>query len=84
MTSGELEYAKRLALQLYDEWNDVTGFPAKFTSYYYEIQSLIENAVDIGAKVARGIKVDLNGYWEDEKENPLSRVQTADITKLCD
>lgn len=54
-TVGELEFAKRRALNLFDKWNDVTGFVPKFTSYYYELQSCIEDAVDCGAQVAAGV-----------------------------
>jgi len=54
-TAGEIEYAKRRALNLFDKWNDVTGFVPKFASYYYEIQSCIEAAVDCGAQVAAGV-----------------------------
>jgi hypothetical protein len=53
-TVGRLEYAKRYALNLFDKWNDVTDFPTKHTSYYYEIQSLIEDAAEIGFAVAYG------------------------------
>lgn len=40
MTRGETEYAIRRALNMFDDWNDVTGFVLKFSSYYYEIQGL--------------------------------------------
>lgn len=52
---GEIEFAKRRALNLFDKWNEVTGFVPKFTSYYYEIQSCIEDAVHCGAQVALGV-----------------------------
>lgn len=54
-TKGELEFAKRRALTLFDKWNDCTGFVTKFTSYYYELQSCLEDAVECGAQVAVGI-----------------------------
>jgi hypothetical protein len=60
MNKGELEYAKRMALNKFDEWNDVTGFFEKNTSYYYEAQGAIEDAVKIGIKVALyGMDADL-------------------------
>jgi hypothetical protein len=66
MTQGELEYAIRKAQNHFDEWNDVTGVPAKSCSWYYEILSLIEDAVKIGAKVAcEGINADLSDILED-------------------
>jgi len=61
MKRGEMEYAKRMALNSFDEWNDCTGFFDKGTSYYYEVQSVIEDAVKIGIKVALyGINADLD------------------------
>lgn len=34
--------------RILDEWNDVTGFVAKGTSYFWEIQSLIEDGIKRG------------------------------------
>lgn len=53
-TKGEVEYAVRRALNKFDEWNDVTGVIAKHTGYYYEIQSVIEDAVHCGFQRALG------------------------------
>lgn len=47
-TQGEIDYAVRRALNRFDEWNDCAGKFEKFTSYYYEMQSLIEDAVHCG------------------------------------
>lgn len=61
MNRGELAYAIRKALNNFDTWNDSTGCFTKGTSYYYECQSVIEDAVKIGAKVAcEGIEADLS------------------------
>jgi len=54
MTNGELESAIRRALNIFDDWVEVTGFVTKHTSYYYELQSLIEDAVHCGAQQATG------------------------------
>ena len=51
---GRLEQAKRFALSDFDKWNDVTGFVAPHTSYYYELQSCLEDAVEYGFGVAHG------------------------------
>lgn len=60
ITSGELDYAIRMALNKFDEWNNVTGYFPKCTGYYYEIQSVIEDAVKIGAKITtQGVDADL-------------------------
>ncbi len=53
-TTGEVDYAIRRALNIFDKWNDVTGFVPKFTSYYYELQSVIEDAVHCGFQRALG------------------------------
>ncbi len=58
MKAGQIDYAKRQALNVFDEWNNVTGYIPKFTGYYYEIQGVIEDAVDIGIKVALGIELE--------------------------
>ena len=54
MNKGELANAKRRALNLFDKWNDVTGVVDKGSSYYWEIQSVIEDAVHCGAQGATG------------------------------
>jgi hypothetical protein len=63
-TIGEVDFAKRRALNNFDKWNDITGFVDKFTGYYYEIQSLIEDSVEIGIQQAIGVYEDL----ESEKD----------------
>ena len=55
MNKGEIESAIRRALNIFDEWVDVTGVVQKHTSYYYEMQSIIEDAVHCGAQGAPGI-----------------------------
>jgi hypothetical protein len=52
MTKGEIEFAERTALNLFDKWNDVTGFVDKFTSYYYEMQGCLIDAVHCGIQMA--------------------------------
>lgn len=55
MTKGQLDNAKRRALNILDKWNDVTGVFNRDTSWYYEIQGVIEDAVECGAQAATGI-----------------------------
>jgi hypothetical protein len=65
VTQGELDYAIRQALNNFDRWNDTTGAVAKGSGWYYEMQSCIEDAVRIGAKVAcEGIRADLGDIFE--------------------
>ena len=47
-TKGEIDYAVRLALNILDEWVDVTGVVTKFSGYYYELQGIVEAAVHCG------------------------------------
>lgn len=49
---GRLDQAKRFALSNFDKWNDVTGFVAPHTGYYYELCSIIEDGVEFGFGVA--------------------------------
>lgn len=52
MTKGELNYAIRRVLNILDAWNDVGGAVPKFTGSYYELQSVVEDAVHCGAQGA--------------------------------
>lgn len=52
MKVGQVESAERRALNLFDKWNDVTGFVLKHTSYYYELQSIVKDAVHCGIQEA--------------------------------
>ena len=56
MNRGQLDYANRKAMQCFDEWNNVTGIITPCCSTYNELQGVIEDAVNIGAMVALGIK----------------------------
>ncbi|MEK7578764.1 MAG: hypothetical protein AAB456_03565 [Patescibacteria group bacterium] len=55
MKQGQIDSAIRRALNIFDKWNDATGVFQKHTGYYYEIQSVIEDAVHCGAQEALGI-----------------------------
>lgn len=63
-TKGEVEYAVRRAHNKFDEWNDVTRLIPKFSGYYYEIQSVIEDAVHCGFQRA----LDQEGPLPSEQE----------------
>lgn len=54
MTTGQLETVIRRAFNIFDEWIEVTGFVQKDTSYYYELQGIIEDAVHCGAQAETG------------------------------
>lgn len=69
--------ATRRALTLFDQWNTVTGFVTPFTSYYYELQGIIEDAVQCGAQVAAGVHEPL----ESELEQAMTRWTTERPTR---
>lgn len=64
MSKGEMNDAQRRALNILDKWIDVTGIIPKATSYYYELQGIIEDAVHCGAQAA------LNTHEPLESELP--------------
>lgn len=55
MNAGQLLRAKRRALNILDEWIEVTGFVTKHTSYHSELESIVEDAVECGAQMALGV-----------------------------
>ena len=67
MTKGQLDNATRRALNLFDAWNNITGFVPVHTGYYYEIQSLIEDAVRCGVQGATGVYQLLDGETNEIK-----------------
>jgi hypothetical protein len=70
MTKGQLDNAIRRALNLLDQWNDVTGVVAKESSYYYELQSVITDAVHCGAQAETGDFRRIGGEVEMEGHPP--------------
>jgi len=52
MNKGQVESAERRALNLFDKWNDITGYIPKHCGYYYEIQAVITDAVHCGIQQA--------------------------------
>jgi len=73
MNIGQLESAKRRALNLFDAWNQITGLVPPGTSYYAEIQSCIEDAVECGAQAATGDFRRLAG-----EEGPIAGASESD------
>lgn len=49
---GRIETAVRRAYNGLDKWNDVAGIVRKDTGYYFELQSVIEDAVHCGIQAA--------------------------------
>lgn len=54
MNKNQLDYAIRRALNIFDQWNDVTGIFTRDCSAYGEITGIIEDAVHCGAQEALG------------------------------
>lgn len=65
MTKGQVDDAVRKALNIFDEWNDVTGALDVNGSWYREAQSCIEDAVHIGIQMA------INGKVEYDKDGAV-------------
>lgn len=66
MTKGEFERAKRRVLTILDKWLDVTGAILDGNSWIEELEAIVEDAVDIGAKAALNINyLDTSNKEED-------------------
>jgi transcriptional regulator with XRE-family HTH domain len=72
ITRGKVNYAIRQAMNNFDRWNDATGQFVKFTSYYYEAQACIKDAVKIGIMVACDIEIEFDeGGQLIDKPEPM-------------
>lgn len=69
MTRGQLDNAVRRALNILDRWNDCTGAVHKESSWYWELQSVVTDAVHCGAQAETGDFKLLGG--EDADESPI-------------
>lgn len=78
-TKGEVEYAVRRAQNIFDKWNETTGFVAKLSGYYYEIMSCIEDAVHCGVQAGLGVEEPLDSESEKEEENLGERAQETGV-----
>jgi hypothetical protein len=54
VTRGELADAERRALNILGNWLEVTGAVARGSSWYYELQGVVRDAVHCGAQAATG------------------------------
>lgn len=68
MTKGQVNDAERKALNVLEEWNDITGALDVNGSWYRECQSVVEDAVHIGIQMALYGKVKLGEFGEIIKE----------------
>ena len=65
MNSGQVNFAERKAMELFDQWNDATGKFEPGTSYYAEIEACIVDAVHVGIQMA------LYGHVKTEDGNVI-------------
>ncbi len=73
-TRGDLENAKRRALNMLDQWLNVTGIVEPHSGYYHELQGVIEDAVECGAQARAGIFVALDAEDFGEEKGVPSTV----------
>ena len=66
-TKGRIDNAVRRAFNVFDEWNSITGFVIEHTSYYYEIQSVLEDAVHCGIQAVFDVKKALPSETKEKK-----------------
>ena len=69
MKKGQVDKAERIALNVFDKWNDCTGVIPEASGYYYEAQACIIDAVHIGIQMALLGKVsfDKNGNIDKDR-----------------
>lgn len=68
MKRGDLDRAKRRALNILDEWIEVTGVIPPGSSYVDEIEGVVEDAVEIGAQAASGVHEPLQTEIDRESQ----------------
>jgi hypothetical protein len=54
IVKGELDKAKRRALTIFDNWQRITGC-LDGSSYLWELEGIIKDAVEIGVQAGMGI-----------------------------
>ena len=80
--SAKQTLAEILKNQLSDKgskWNDVAGVVERDTGYYYELQGVVEDAVECGVQAACGIMQPLDGEPEKTKNH-----EDGDFSYFCD
>lgn len=55
MQLGQLERAQRRALRILDKWIETTGVVPDDSSYRYELEAIVEDAVHCGAQAQAGV-----------------------------
>ena len=73
MNKDKLNKALEIVRERFSNWNEITGAIPEQTSTYYEIESMIEDAVHIG------IQMWLYGHiWLDENDQVITNGDIPD------
>lgn len=64
MKKGQVDDAERKALNVLEQWNEVTGALDVNGGWYRECQSVVEDAVHIGIQMALFGRVEYGEYGE--------------------
>jgi hypothetical protein len=70
MNVGQVEFAERKAMEIFDQWNEATGQFIPGTGYYGEIQAVILDAVHCGIQMALFNKIDIKDGNVVKPETP--------------
>lgn len=79
MVKGEVDRACRRALQIFDEWQRVTGC-LDGSSYVWELEGIVTDAVHIGIQAAMGIHRPLDSE-ETEAAPPVIASEDRQMTE---
>jgi hypothetical protein len=79
MKKRTVDKAERIAQNVFDKWNEVTGFVDEADSYYDEIQGLMIDAVHIGIQMTINGKVAFDEYG-DVQIGSDAREEKSDIS----
>lgn len=87
VTFGMLARAKRRALNILDEWLEVTGAIDKHSSWHSEVEGVVEDAVEIGVQTAYGLNQPLESEtWnaDDLAVPPVSEASPEGMPELAE
>ena len=59
MNNGQVKFAERKAMELFDQWNECVGMFVPGTGYYGEIEACIIDAVHCGIQMALYNKINI-------------------------
>ena len=87
MTVGQKEYALQKARERFDRWRDYYGTLPRFSSYYYEAKSCVDDAVTIGVRVQLGLAVRFDSGFklidDDKRQSGRVKITNKDVYAIC-